>query len=109
MNPGKLDRRITIQKRTLTRGDTGARVESWADDYKLWAEKLDQRAAEKILGRAEKTENILAFRVRHCDSMDSTTNRVSYRGAVYDINSMIEEGIKRWLVIECANTEEITA
>lgn len=31
MNPGKLDRRITIQSRVMSKDATGARVETWAD------------------------------------------------------------------------------
>ena len=37
MNPGKLDKRVTIQIYTTSRGDSGEQLEIWTDWQTLWA------------------------------------------------------------------------
>lgn len=101
MNPGKLNRRISVKTRTLTRDATGGKVEAWADLKELWAEELSQKQVESTIGASERNVEDIHFRVRYYPSLTSGTNRVVYQGRTFDIVGIMEEGIRTSLILSC--------
>lgn len=91
MNPGKLDRRITIQARTTTRGASGGVVVSFADDATVWAQKVDSNGREMQAAGALRAEAELVLRIRYRSTL-TTQHRIYYGGQYYDILQINEEG-----------------
>ena len=111
MNIGKLDRRIAIQSRILTKDDAGGIVESWQDVCFSWAEKLEQRGNESVMANADKADNQTMWRIRYKATFRGVTAAGSYRliygGEVFDITHVKEEGRKIAMVLTTQTTEGI--
>ena len=107
MNPGKLNRRVVIQARTLTKDGTGSRVETWADSATVWAEAVTQKGREATLADADRTQDTRQFRIRH-RALTTTDHRLLYQSRFYDITGITEEGIKTALLLDTVATQSIT-
>ena len=99
MNPGKLDRRITVQVRTLTKDAVGGRVETWVDSFSCWAEAVRVRQTEATVADADRATEERQFRIRHRAGLASGTHRVFYQLRFYDITGIDEEGRQESLLI----------
>ena len=108
MNPGAMNRRLQLQVRTLTKDNVGARSESWADAFKVWAEEVSHAAAEAILGEAERTTDDRVFRIRYQSSIAAGTHRVLYQLKFYEITGIIEEGIRNRMILTCRAVQSLT-
>ncbi len=106
-NPGKLDRRIVIQVRTLTQDGTGTRSESWATLTTVWAELVKDAGKQAILAQADRTQTSKFFRVRAID-INETDHRITYKGKTYEIKGITEEGRDDTLLLDVVATEEIS-
>lgn len=91
-NNGKMDRRITIEKRTITRDAEGGNVETWATHANCWAEKVDTRGKESEVADADRSANETQFRVRYKPWLTSSGYQIIYRGEKYNITHVKEEG-----------------
>lgn len=79
METGKLNTRITIQKRDVTYSG-GKKVEVWTDYYTCWSEVLDLFGSEKYEAYNAKLENTIKFKVRYCTKLDDMLfNTKEYR------------------------------
>ena len=107
MNPGKLNRRLTIQARTFTQDSTGGRVETWADAFQCWGELVTSKATEGIASNSEKSQDTRQFRIRWKSGIASGTHRVLYQLAFYDIEGITEEGIKTTLLLDCRSVQAL--
>lgn len=107
MNPGKLDRRIVLQKRVVTRDATGTRVETWADESTVWAEFVTARGKEAVVADAERGSTSQQFRIRY-RALDPADYRIFYRSKFYDITSVVEEGRGNSLLIDATATQAIS-
>lgn len=105
MNPGKLDRRVVIQRRIILKDETGSRFETWADQATVWAEYVTARGTETTLADADRSQVTQQFRIRH-RSITTTDHRILYRLKFYDIRSISEEA-GRWntLLLETVSTQ----
>ena len=108
MNPGKMNRRITIQVRTLTQDATGGRVETWADAFHCWAELVTSKAAESIVADSDRAQDTRQFRIRWKSGIASGTHRVLYQLAFFDITGITEEGIKTALILDCRSVQSLS-
>lgn len=100
MDPGQLDRRITIQSRTVTRDETGSRVEKWADLTSVWAKLEKTTADESEIADSERPRQKMTWRIRHM-AIDSTTHRVTHKGKTYEITGITEAGGRQsFLILE---------
>lgn len=99
-NPGKLNRRLTVQTRILTKDDTGGRVESWIDTSQVWGEMLEQRQSEAVNSDAERVTTATIFRIRYM-AISAGDNRIKYSGQTYGIEGVVEEGIRNTLKLTC--------
>lgn len=93
---GKLDRTITLERKSETVSDSGAVVSAWAEIATVRAELVQQTADEYLSGFGAAEQGNLIFRIRYLDGL-TTSDRVVYEGAVYDINQLAELGRKRGL------------
>lgn len=107
-NPGRMNRRIQIQARTLTKDAAGGRVETWTDAFKVWAELVTNKAAERLLSDADRTESDKVFRIRYQSSITESTHRVLYQLKFYEITGIIEEGIRDRMILNCRSVQSLT-
>ena len=65
MATGRLDRRITIEQVTQTRGTTGSVKDSWASVHRCWAEKIFDGGDETYDAARLTADNTVKFRIRY--------------------------------------------
>lgn len=105
INPGKLDRRLTIQAKTLTRGGEGGFVESWTDLDEVWAQKLDTSGREFRTAQATHAEVNQLFRIRFYAGLTEGEHRVVYGTRTFDLIQIGEEGREEFNLLVCKYTE----
>jgi len=97
MNAGDMDQKIKIQKKSITRADTGEAIETWSDFASVWARVKDFSGREFFAAQAEQSEITTSFLIYHIDGL-TYDMRVSYNGDYYDIEQIIRmtrrEGIE---------------
>lgn len=108
MNPGKLNRRLTIQERTLSADSAGGRLETWVDSFDCWGELVINKAKVATLSDAERGEETTTFRVRHKSGISVSNHRILYGLKFYSITGIIEEGIKNTMLLECRTIQSLT-
>ena len=98
MEAGKLDRRITIQTLTATRGASGAQKRTWATLVTVWAE-INYKAGGEVYEAKEKTAiNKVKFRVRYLSTI-TETERILYDSNYYDILHIEVIGRNRYMIL----------
>ena len=101
MRAGKLDQRVTIQTKTITRDDYGDPVETWADTKTIWAEAITGGGGEFYAAQKLYAETKVVFRVRY-DSSFVVTQRVKWLSRYYQIISIEHKsGAYRELLLAC--------
>ena len=101
MRAGRLDRRITIQGKTLTHDEFGEEVETWGDLMTVWAQLQSDRGDERfahqqLLGTAASTFVIR----RRPDLVLTVEHRINYNGRTWDITDVRELGRNQGLEID---------
>lgn len=105
MNPGKLDRRLTILARNETRGTAGGLAIAYAEEDTVWAELVESGGQESRSSDALRGVVSATFRIRYRPSLTSQ-HRVIYDGLTYDILSKpIEEDRRRYQLLKCQSVE----
>jgi SPP1 family predicted phage head-tail adaptor len=97
---GKLDRRITIQRKTVTLSDSGQPVESWATLATVWAAIMPVRGAESLSAPQISATQLNEFHIRWFSAVADVhpQDRIIYpvgssaATAVYDIREVHEIG-----------------
>lgn len=84
MHAGRLDRRVTLQARTVTRNAQGEDVASFADLATVWAEKLDVRGREFFAAQQSRAEVTTRWRIRWRGDFRSV-DRLVHDGTTYDV------------------------
>lgn len=84
INPGLLDRRITLQSRTESRDNEGSAVTTFADETQIWAQKVSENSAEARRLLATRSGAEIVFRIRYRASLTSA-HRIYFDGRYYDI------------------------
>lgn len=97
-NPGLLDRRITLQSRTVAANAYNEQIETWTDILDVWA-KVEYPAT----GSDEITQSGLnvafqrvMFTIRHRNDI-GFVERIVYKSETYDIERIEEIGRKQYL------------
>jgi SPP1 family predicted phage head-tail adaptor len=98
MRAGRLDRRVTIQSRTLTRNDYGEQIETWADDDTVWGERFDLRGREFFTARQVSADVTTRFRLRYRTGL-TVLHRLVCEDVTYDIHQVSEIGRRQGLEI----------
>lgn len=101
MRAGKLDRRVTILRATVTTDDFGGETATWADLATVAAEKLPVRDAERVAAAQTGASVTDRFRIRWSQAVSGLTTRdqLSCDGRLYDIVAIKEIGRREGLEI----------
>jgi SPP1 family predicted phage head-tail adaptor len=98
MNAGELDRRIEIQRATITRDDWNSPVETWATIATTWAAKRDRNEIEINEQNQTVTFTRTIWKIRHRADL-TTTDVILYGAEVYDITGIRELGRREALEV----------
>jgi len=91
LRSGRLDRRITLQRKTVTENSYGEPVESWKDLATVWAEYMPARGAERYASMQTIGEIEIRWRIRYRSGL-TPIDRIVYQGRVHNVTSIIEIG-----------------
>ena len=89
-DPGRLDRRITIQQSTPTQDAAGQPIESWAALATVWAEVVPVGGSEVFQAKQFGAEAVAKFRIRYRGDV-TRAMRVVYDSDNYDISDVAED------------------
>lgn len=94
MRAGRLDRRITLQRKSITQSDSGDEVIAWQDVAEVWAEKVENRGEERFAAQQFIGHTVKTFRFRWSAAVDEVTteHRIQFDGRDYDITDVREIG-----------------
>jgi SPP1 family predicted phage head-tail adaptor len=103
MRAGNLDRRIAIQRKSITQSDSGEEVVTWTAVATVWAEKLSKGAIERMARQQIIAEAQLVFLIRWSDTVKETTaeHRIVFDGRECDIVGVEEFRRREGLLIGC--------
>ncbi|KQM88652.1 hypothetical protein ASE67_02615 [Sphingomonas sp. Leaf23] len=91
MSAGPRDRRISIERRTVTSDDYGGEVETWTQIVQPWAKITYGTGQERRVAAQESATLTATFRIRE-DSIAATItplDRILFDGATWDIASSV--------------------
>jgi len=108
MNPGKLNRRIVLQKRTLTKDSTGSRVQTWSDHATVWAEQIKQSGKAAGLADSDANQDARQFRIRY-RAIDATNYRILYQSKFFTLAGITEEGVKTTIILDALASQPASA
>ena len=86
---GTLNRRITIQEKTVTRDAYGAEVIDWTEVAEVWAAVLPIRGSEYVSLQMAQADLTTRFVIRYRAGV-TPAMRIVYGDAVYDIKEVID-------------------
>jgi SPP1 family predicted phage head-tail adaptor len=95
MRFGTMDRRITIQRATLSANAYGERAETWGTLATVWAEvQYKVGGGESLQSDQVFSEQRVHFIIRYSSDVSSVkpSDRVSYNGSSYQIEGVQEIG-----------------
>lgn len=87
MYAGKLNRRITVQKKTITYDSYNQPIETWKDTYTIWAEVLTSGGGEFYAAQKVNAETQAVFNVRYTKSI-GVLDRINYDNRIFEILSV---------------------
>ena len=108
MRIGKLDRKITIQIRSISQNDYGEAIAAFSSSASVWAMiETQPRGKEKVSNGIETSQQIINFLIRYSTDVNDVTNgdRVLYNSQYYDIESVQEVGRNLSLRLICKLVE----
>jgi len=100
IDPGQLDRRITLRTASVSTDGFGQDVRTYSDLAQVWA-KVEYRGIPKEGEDTEKLTSVnkVRFTIRYRSDIDAT-NKISWKGNTYEIEGVSLEGRERYLIIE---------
>ena len=87
MNPGELNKRITLQRPIITINENGFEEETWEDVKTVWAAASNLYGREYYAAAAVQAENTVKFTIRYTEGIDSSM-RILFKGKQYDITAI---------------------
>lgn len=106
MRAGKLDRRITIRRKTITWSGSGEPIETWADLATVWAQQRPNRGGERFATRQLVGTAVMTFHIRYRAGL-TVQDRIVYDGKTWDIADIREIGRKVVHEIDCAARADV--
>lgn len=91
MQPGRMDRRITLLQRSLARNSAGEQVATYTELATVWGQRLDVTGREFFTSQTTIAEGSARFRIRYRSDL-TTVDRLSEGGLTYDIQQIAELG-----------------
>jgi SPP1 family predicted phage head-tail adaptor len=99
-----MDRRVTLESRTVTRGQDGSEAIVWTQVAEVWAQITPLRGQERYSAGAEQPEHDAMIRIRWRDNVSSGM-RVVHSGRIWDIQSVLEVGRREGLDLMCSGQQ----
>lgn len=96
MKAGPLDRRATIQRKTVIVDDYGGETETWTDLRTLSAQVVQQSGREFLAAAQTQAEQRVLFRTRWIGGVN-VLDRVIYDGRPHNITEVKELGRREGL------------
>jgi len=108
MRAGVLDRRITLQSRTVTQSDSGEEVVTWVDLATVWAQKVENRGAERFVAQQLVGKAVKTFRFRWSDAVEDVTvkDQLVHDGRSFDILDVREIGYREGIEVDVTGPNE---
>ncbi len=101
MQPGRLDRLVTLQSRTLAAASAyGEKLASYSTLAQVWAERRDVSGREYFAAGQLHAEASAAFRIRYRSGL-TPIHRIVDDGVIYDVLHIAEIGRKDGLELVC--------
>ena len=104
MQAGLLDRRVTLLRKTVTRGEANAPEEIWSSLATVWASRRDVTDIERL--RADEIGAVLTtrFQIRYSPTVADLTpaDRLSCDGRTYNIEGIRQLGREEGLEINAS-------
>lgn len=88
VEPGRLDKRIVIQKQTVIIDTEGNQIQEWRDFHSCHAAVNGVSGREYWQARQQHEENVTTFKVRYCTvlrELNTVDYRIVFNGRVYNI------------------------
>lgn len=104
LNAGQLDRRITLQQRTVTRDPAyNAEVVTWPDIATVWAKVVESSTAPGpgASGDVALYARPMKITIRWRAGIDKSTTRISYAGRLLRITGTAELGRREGIELAC--------
>lgn len=101
MQAGKLNRRVTIQQKTVVYDELHQPVSgSWTDLATVWASVLHISGIETIKAGADVSVTQASIRIRYRSGLDSSM-RVLFDGKTYDIRGVLDDANREYTDLVC--------
>ena len=100
IDPGKLDRRITLRTASVSADGFGQAVRTYSDLVKVWA-KVEYRGVPKEGDETERLTSVnkVRFTIRYRSDVDATT-KISWDSKTYEVEGVSLEGRERYLILD---------
>jgi SPP1 family predicted phage head-tail adaptor len=111
MSAGELDRRITIQRATMTPNEFNEPIETWGDLTTVWAKRRDASETESYRAQEVGAEITARFTIRWSSVVASVNprDRLSFDGRLYNITAVRDVGRNRWREIDAVARADAAA
>lgn len=91
LEAGKMDRRISIEQKSVTKNDAGEEEESWSEYIAAWASKTDMRGSELFTARQDYPEVTTRWVMWYRTGIKHDM-RINHSGVIYNIENVREIG-----------------
>lgn len=94
LDPGSLDRRVTIQTRTVTYDAYNSPVEAWSDTATVWCgvDYPKTGSGEMYADNVVIASRVAIFTIRYYAGLSASENRLKYESDIFDIERIGELG-----------------
>lgn len=109
MTAGKLNRRVTIQRRSATLDDYGQESSGWTDIATVWADVRPVGGREKMRAMAVESTLTHTVMVRYRTDLlpviDADAWRIRYGSRVLQITAAMDmDDERKYIIFECTET-----
>ena len=94
MQAGRLNRRVTVERRTVVEDPLGGGAVTWVPLATLWANFRNASGSEAIRNDAPVGITKASVRIRYREDIDPTC-RLIHRGTTYNIESVLPDQVAR--------------
>lgn len=98
---GELRERVTLQTRTTSIAADRQRKNTWTNTGEFWAKVSANAGGEPVVADALKGERTWTVTARYYDAVNSADSRWLWRGRVLEIQSVLPDEKKRFMVMRC--------
>jgi len=100
MRAGRLDRTITVQRRSATTDEMGTPIETWATVATVRGQRVKLSNDEFLRTFGTTSESVALFRIRHMDGL-TLLDRITCDGTTYDLKGIEPIGRRHGLDLRC--------